>query len=76
MEWISVKDRLPIEYSTCTKHESVEVLIVSGGQTEYTEFTCGHLPEPWYKFGSFHKGFITHWMPLPEPPITQKQTEK
>jgi hypothetical protein len=43
-------------------------LIVTGCRTEYCEFTYGPLPKPWVKFDNFHKGFITHWMPLPEPP--------
>ena len=68
MEWISVEECLPCAVDTLTGYYTEEVLIVSGGNTEYCEFSSGPLPEPWYKFGEFHKGFITHWMPLPEPP--------
>jgi len=68
MEWISVNDRLPFDYRQADKFESIEVLVVSGSVVMPCEFTCGNLPEPWYKFGALHKGFVTHWMPLPEPP--------
>ena len=67
-EWISVDDRLPIDYLNVKGHETMEILIVSGGVTEYCEISCGPWPKPWYKFDNFHKGFITHWMPLPKPP--------
>ena len=68
MKWIDVNDKLPIDFKKVSNHETMEVLIVSDGVTNYCEFSCGPLPEPWYKFEDFHKGFITHWMPLPPPP--------
>lgn len=67
-EWVSVDDALPIDINKVCKFESMEVLIVSGGKTEYCEFTCGSLPSPWFKFDNYHSGFVTHWMPLPTPP--------
>lgn len=68
MNWIKCEDELPIDFRKVSKYESLEVLIVSDGITNYCDFSCGPLPEPWYKFDDFHKGFITHWMELPPPP--------
>tara|TARA_R110000772_G_scaffold9603_1_gene31446 strand:+ start:79 stop:297 length:219 start_codon:yes stop_codon:yes gene_type:complete len=68
MEWISVEDRLPVDINSIKFYGLQEILIVTGCRTEYCEFTYGPVPEPWVKFDNFHKGFITHWMPLPEPP--------
>ncbi len=51
-QWISVKDRLPENESTC--------LIVSAKE----EGICVALAiEPYWS-----KWEVTHWMPLPEPP--------
>jgi len=66
--WVSVGDSLPIDFESVSKFESMEIIIVSGGKSEFCEFTCGPRPKPWYKFDDFHEGFITHWMPLPSPP--------
>ena len=72
--WISVKDELPISlddiefYGGIEGGGGMEVLVVVGGKTETCDFSYGSLPEPWVKFGSFHNAYITHWMPLPEPP--------
>ena len=56
MEWISVKDRLPND------GEITDVYIDLGRRiTNYK----------WESFdlqSSFMPHFITHWMPLPEPP--------
>jgi len=65
-QWISVDDRLPIDYMNVDKYETMKILIVSGGEVEFCEFSCGNLPEPWYKFEDFHKAFVTHWQHLPE----------
>lgn len=68
MEWISVTDRLPIDYKKCKGHESAEVIIVSDGVVEFCEFSCGPWPEPWFKFEDFHLSYVTDWMNKPEPP--------
>ena len=60
---------LPIDHLKVTKFESVEVLIVSGGEVESCEFSCGPHPTPWYAFGHYHAGFVTHWMAFPPPPV-------
>lgn len=70
MKWISVEDSLPIDYENVKDSESVEVLIVSGGEVEHCDFVCGRYSNnvAWYEFDNFHNSFVTHWMPLPEPP--------
>ena len=66
-EWISVKDRLP-EYSNDGFADAVLVTdgfvqhmaYFVGGEWRFAE--SGEIKEPmWYR--------ITHWMPLPNPPI-------
>lgn len=66
MEWISVNDELPnydFEIIVSDKH--------------------GQVSTGWYKNGNVYDLFencngieyksITHWMPMPQPPITLKQ---
>ena len=67
-KWIKTEDQLPIDVKGVKFYGSIPLLIVSGGVVEFCEMTFGPLPEPWYKMENFHKGYITHWMPLPEPP--------
>ena len=75
MEWISVKDRLPIEEAKAHEQEWCE---------EYCEFLvmidCGFLPatlyydweeNEWFRINTEFKREkyrVTHWMPLPKPP--------
>jgi hypothetical protein len=74
-EWISVKDRLPIEQAKAHEQEWCE---------EYCEFLVmidrGFLPTTLYYDWEENEWFrintaleretykVTHWMPLPEPP--------
>ena len=75
-EWININDKLPIDPNSVYKFESIDILIVSGGQTEFCEYTCGPSPEPWHKFGNYHEAYITDWMFKPSPPnTTQKSVE-
>ena len=58
-DWISVKDRLPKGYAKCW------VNYRSGWIEFQREATFdGH----WYVNGNRADEYITHWMPLPEPP--------
>lgn len=54
MEWISVKDRLPQDYERVMYFDSRE-----RGFIEIGYFVSTQTPVPTY---------VTHWMPLPEPP--------
>lgn len=58
-EWISVKDRLPEDNAVvlCKCRAGIyEVLMWIGGSWYHDTNHC------------YMKGFVTHWMPLPEPP--------
>ena len=59
MEWISVKDRLPVY-----KEEDQSVLVLSwiDNECQIHEFENGDF---WDELGIISP---THWMPLPEPP--------
>ena len=56
-EWISVKDRLPIE--------EIDVLAFAG-ECQVVLYRAGRwlYDDAWFA----HDEPITHWMPLPEPP--------
>ena len=65
VEWISVKDRLP---------DSEMPVIVPGGLAVYrngTWFTG--MEEPLYKRPM--QWDVTHWIPLPDKPQTEKESE-
>jgi hypothetical protein len=76
MEWISVKDRLP------NHGEEVEFLhhgyrfkgkFINNPFPFIDPFSNTHYPD-WHFVGSQGNGkvttiHVTHWMPLPEPPI-------
>lgn len=60
-EWISVKDKLP------GKHE--RILCYDGAYMDVMEYWYEEngLPQ-FFNPPSPPKDFVTHWMPLPEPP--------
>lgn len=81
MEWISVKDRLPeesdvylvnIHQEDNERGESADFVITAW----YQKIPLLFLPEEigwillneWYDHSSVMKNYISHWMPLPEPP--------
>lgn len=73
MEWISVKDRLPINPEDFSGKDSpryrVKEVIVTDGVTVFPcDFRAGHSLEFWCGFDSFYECNVTHWMPLPNPP--------
>lgn len=66
MEWISVKDRLPEEsgyYLYAARHP------YCGLQNGIGVSYFMHKVKDWKKI---NKVYVTHWMPLPEPP-TEKE---
>ena len=59
MEWISVKDRLPEPKTRIIYYNTVV------DNDEYIKIGyCGH--KEWF-------AGVSHWMPLPDPPITQER---
>lgn len=67
MKWISVEERLPDE-SNGEDAEEYIVFMVNGASTIVTTlvFEDGQFGEEGY---DIPQQFVTHWMPLPEPPI-------
>lgn len=56
-KWISVKDRLPESYG--------KYWVFRGGKCH---------TEVWNNTGwAYNNTSVTHWMPLPEPPKTEKE---
>jgi len=76
MEWISVKDRLPKEDGAYIVNDSKvcfpayiindECSILSYDNNDDGDVFCYHYDDGLYM--RYHKNYITHWMPLPEPP--------
>ena len=60
-EWISIKDRMPGPW------QYVLVAIRVNGESR---FEVGHLSDKgnWIVGLCMITGYVTHWMPLPEPP--------
>lgn len=67
MEWISVKDRLPLNEDDLPSsgYDSIEILTSANGFIYMDEYQIGGMPRFWGHFG--HRE-ATHWMPLPSPP--------
>lgn len=72
-EWISIEDRLPEAHPGPVVPVSDNVLVFTRGQQISIERFFG-IPGKWsggyYEIGDF----VSHWMPLPEPPNVPKQT--
>ena len=61
-QWIDVKDRLP---------EHLESVYVYMGNRQIDKYSC----QTYAKDGGFSNNYgITHWMPLPSPPINTEVT--
>lgn len=76
MNWVSVKERLPFKASPDVTFESVEVLVTDGKRVQVADFARGggHIGDPWASWSQYSTipaQWITHWMPLPEPPIME-----
>lgn len=72
MEWISVSDRLPIDPCTVNIYDTKTVIVATHFDDVFTvEYSCGNIGKPWHKFEGCAESYITHWMPIPDPP---KQT--
>ena len=69
MKWISVKDKLP-------KNDAVEVLVKHKNYSCYFIATYYDIGDRWFfrkEIGHVGTSEITHWMPLPPPPTSDKQ---
>lgn len=74
-DWIDVRDKMP---------EADEfVLVVVNGKHKNIAFVnaieiAAHDDEGWYieAYPDFENPQISHWMPLPEPPIEAKMDER
>ena len=83
MNWISCKERMPDAYDTAITYNVITEEITIGyfsthshdmDSKDYNKFICfsEHPGEEWKRE---ELESITHWMPLPEPPIeTKKET--
>lgn len=71
-EWISVKDRLPMEPSHSVVYENLGVLATDGFVVHECSFLAGHgAGKPWVGWSQYNNiegSAITHWQPLPPPP--------
>lgn len=73
MEWISVKDKLPNEFTRC--------LVIKHYIDQELNLETGNYEGEWFKSKSHvaidnhirenkwvNDGIITHWVPIPKPP--------
>jgi len=76
MDWVKCSERMPIDIDEVRAYESKEVLATDGQMV--TAIDCiagipsGNREEFWCVFspyGKMNPKEITHWMPLPKPPI-------
>jgi len=71
-EWINVDYRLPAEPSGDVVFEQRDYLVSDGEMVGKCDFQRGNgAGKPWANWGAYgdiRPEFITHWMPLPEPP--------
>ena len=71
--WISVKDRLPLEFTTIWiffKHGSQDYTVCgSYNKTDGIARYCMHIEPKEYQ------DKITHWMPMPKPPKKESPCE-
>jgi hypothetical protein len=65
MTWISTKERLPAQ------GKSVLVVLDVPGLSQYVEAATRSLLDPdswWIREKRANGAYISHWMPLPDPP--------
>lgn len=71
-EWISVKDRLPDEEQKVLCVTCDEEIVIA--EFSHFSYDFGELGE-WHYWGIRPPEFVTHWMPLPEPPESEDDAE-
>ena len=69
MEWIKVKDRLPIREQDMgnKNYIDIEVIIATKHFVSTDFFKAGNTIDFWSQFNEY-EGEVTHWMPLPDLP--------
>lgn len=68
-EWISVKDRLPDTFDDVLVYSNDCIISIAWRETEKRK--NGIVGWHWNSYCK-RLGYVTHWMPLPEPPeVTQ-----
>lgn len=69
MSWISINDKLPEEFSEVLAYDTETKKIIVACFF-YDEKSDGLMYREWNTVPHDNNfiGFITHWMPLPEPP--------
>lgn len=82
-KWISAKERLPEEHDKVFTYlygtpkwskrmwrtESDKVLVVLRYRDGYKRVTTGETHDGKWYIDSFLQATVTHWQPLPEPPV-------
>ena len=68
--WISVEERLPKRY----EHVLVATRFTDEGEQDVDIAYCA-LEDRWRKPEGMLFGSVTHWMPLPEPPVKEEHQE-
>ncbi len=71
MEWISIKDRLPDENGVYLVHTNYGDMTFAAYQDDWEIWPSGFVLAS-NTLGS-PRGYLTHWMPLPEPPKQTRQ---
>jgi hypothetical protein len=61
-QWISVKDRLPEEDDFCLVNTEFDRITIAQYGWESWRFNDA------YSSSEHPKSYVTHWMPLPQPP--------
>lgn len=70
MEWIKCSDRKPAEPDGEVR--IITVMVSNGKSVGVCDYATGNLPSAWGEFsayGDIDADKITHWMPMPKPPI-------
>ena len=76
-DWISVKDRLPqkddYRYIWAVSRHFIAVLVYSDREISLGMYLS--VSNKWVDNNGDVIDFVTHWMPLPEPPVEKTKEE-
>lgn len=71
MEWITIRDKLPPQDENVILYDGNEVFCGNHYLSKEGKICFGIQCCDGNCYGWYEKKEITHWMPLPEPPITR-----